>query len=775
MSLNLFNNCIRELLKDKEIFEINLDNIYQYLSSFKGFIYLLNNQTSLTIEKLLTEFSKLLALRKTTKNELIFQQGEAAHNFYIILKGNLKALKLRPYEYYMTKEEYISYLLYLRKNNQLEIIHQSKHYNNLIYPIPENFDNFVKNLAKGLSGDTYNDMENIKEKAEEVDAYILRQQQMNEENIINLSPEEYIQKFKVPEDVIDNTEKISNFINEKHDITNLKEIDNIKLLMKDRKKVIIPGYEEFIQLSTGDTFEDQAFENHSGLYQSSVISLDDEGYLGYINKKKYDLLIHESVEKRNKKIFGLLVYFSFLRVNNQFTFEKKYLTYINNKVFNFGQELFKEGGESENTFFLTEGEYELSTIKNIIEVNEMIIEYKKILRKLNPSNKIKQMYDLEEERKQNNDLILNKKFRSEEMNELIMKKRYIKINIIHNKDILGLSDVFAYDRDEVGAKKELLYYKKIKKKCLLTCICKNHNCHAFFIPNSIFNNIYYNEGYYNIISKNLEFKKICLIIERLKIYKKSIFDLVNKAQNKFSKKVKILKEISKLPKFNGNNFIKPKVYTKIMKELKESKESLEKISEKEKSMNIFKHNFNLINFKKNDDNKGNSFPMIVKQQKSTKSLKINLKKRNTNSININVSNSYNMYNKTYSSNFNNIFLHNFLYENLFYNYTINKNNQTTNTHNYFFSKSFKSKKPIIKNERYENPFYNTDYGNEDSKKSFKGVNTVNLSYKQKIIKPNKNLIGCYDPLAFDKFNSLFSLHFKRQTNDFNMSKTNFDK
>ena len=28
-------------------------------------------------------------------------------------------------------------------NNQLEIIHQSKHYNNLIYPIPENFDNFV--------------------------------------------------------------------------------------------------------------------------------------------------------------------------------------------------------------------------------------------------------------------------------------------------------------------------------------------------------------------------------------------------------------------------------------------------------------------------------------------------------------------------------------------------------------------------------------------------------------------------------------------------------
>ena len=404
MSINLFNNCIKELLKDKDIDEINIENIYQYLSSFKAFIYLLKHQTSLSLEKLLTEFSKRLALRKITKNELIIQQGESANNFYIILRGNLKVLKLRPYEYYMTNEEYISYLLYLRKNNQLEIIHQSKHYNNLIYPIPENFDNFVKNLAKSLSGDTFQDMENLKEKAEEVDTFICKQQQNDEENIIKLSPEEYIQKFKVPEEVINDTEKISNFINEKSDFTNLKEIEKIKLLMKDRKKVTIPSYEEFIQLYTGDTFEDQAFENHSGLYQSSVISLDDEGYLGYINKKKYGLLIHESVEKRNKKIFGLLVYFSFLRVNNQITFEKKYLTYINNKVFNFGQELFKEGEESENTFFVTEGEYELSTIKNIIEVNEMIIEYKKILRKLNPSNKIKQIFDIEEE-KQNYDLI----------------------------------------------------------------------------------------------------------------------------------------------------------------------------------------------------------------------------------------------------------------------------------------------------------------------------------------------------------------------------------
>ena len=47
MSINLFNNCITELLKDKNLYEINIEHVYQYLESFKGLVYLLKNQTSL--------------------------------------------------------------------------------------------------------------------------------------------------------------------------------------------------------------------------------------------------------------------------------------------------------------------------------------------------------------------------------------------------------------------------------------------------------------------------------------------------------------------------------------------------------------------------------------------------------------------------------------------------------------------------------------------------------------------------------------------------------
>jgi CRP-like cAMP-binding protein len=487
MSINLFNKCISVLLKNRKNREIDIEPIYQYLKTFKSFIFLLQNQSTLTIEKLLTEISNVLELRKVTKNELIFQQGELAENFYIILKGNLKVLKLRPYEYYMTNEEYISFLLDLRMNNQSEIIRQSKHYNNLIYPIPENFDYFVKNLSNKIAGGIYIDMHHLIEKAEEVNKFIQQEEEMKLKNNMKLSPKEYIKKFKVSDDIINNTEIISNFINEKNIIIDPNEMNKIKLLMKDRRKVIIPNYEEFIQLSTGNTFEDQAFEKHGNYYQSSVISLDDNGYLGYINKKKYNLLIHESVEKRNKKIFGLLVYFSFMKLSNQFLFEKKYLTYINDKVFDVNHEIFKEGEESEYTYFLTEGEFELSMNKSIIEINEMIIEYKKILKILNGKNKFnKQILDFEEEKRQNNDIILNKKFRNDDINELLMKKRYIKLNIIEKKDILGLSDIYAYNCDEIESKKELLIYESVKKKCLFSCKCLNSNCHAFYLPNSIF-------------------------------------------------------------------------------------------------------------------------------------------------------------------------------------------------------------------------------------------------------------------------------------------------
>ena len=532
--------------------------------------------------------------------------------------------------------------------------------------------------------------------------------------------------------------------------------------MKDRKKVIIPNYIEFIELNSGDTFEDLAFENHSNVYQSSIISLDSDGYLGYINKKKYYLLIHEAVSKRNKKIFLLLVYFSLMKKTNLFLFERKYLGFIHDKVFEANYELFKEGEESEYTYFISEGEFELSINKSIIEVNEMIINYKKILKRLNDSNKLvnKQILNYEEEKKQNNDIILNQKYRSDDINELLMKKRYIKLNIIHKKDILGLPDIYSFDQTEDEFKNELLLYTIIKRKCLVTCKCLNSNSHAFYIPNSIFNNLYYHEGNFKNSSNSIELEKICSIIERLQIYKKSIFDLIKKRKNKFSNQLKLFKNISKIRKFNKNILYSPKIFKNIMLELKESKDQQEKIAEKsQKKIKSLKHDINLNLFKSYDeyDKRENKFPSIFLKENSKKNF-MTIKKRNKiNKIFTNEITSQEL-------NLRKNFMGRFLYENLFYNCTI-KNKNNNNKDEYFDSCSQTC------NNKYSQTMSSDRYKTikNSSKNNFINSKSPNLNKKEifSIKNSKRNLIGSYDLLAFEKFNKLFSSNFSKSMNDSN--------
>ena len=124
-----------------------------------------------------------------------------------------------------------------------------------------------------------------------------------------------------------------------------------------------------------------------------------------------------------------------------------------------------------------------------------------------------------------------------------MDKKYIKLNILYEKDIIGLSDVFLYndenenynnsDNDNNFHKPLFIYGEQVKKRCLVTCKCLTYNCHTYCLNNNIFNNLYYNEGNYNLSTKHLEIRKICTIIKRLQTHKNYIFSLVNQEQNKY--------------------------------------------------------------------------------------------------------------------------------------------------------------------------------------------------------------------------------------------------
>ena len=799
MSINLEKNCIRELLKEEE--KRNIEPIIKYLVTLKNFTYIIKNYSSSNYENTLNELAKKLKLKKIRKNELIFQQGEIGENFYIVLNGHLKILILRPYEYYMSEEEYILYLLNSRINNQMDIINQCNHFNSLVYPILyDNFDGLIKDIVnKETKAGLYLDSQNIIKKAIEVNELICKEvnpelNNQNTDKAIIISPEEYIKMNKVPENIIYNTKIINNFINNNNIEENSEEdTKKIKLMMKDRKKVIIPDYEIFTEIETGSVFGELALESQGSQQECSVISVQDESHLAYINKKEYMSLIHQSIDKRSSNIFNTIIYFSLYRPINEALFEKKYLHFFRNKVFDINSFIFYEGDEWGEMYFITDGEYELSVNKNIIEVNEMIIKYKEILQKLNKNNIVSNNYlNTDEEIKQNNSLILNQKFNTNAANKLIFDKKYIKLNILYAKDIIGLSDVFLYNNENENYNKEnennnfskptVIYGEQVKKKCLVSCKCITYNCHAYCLNNNIFNNLYYNEGNYNQSSKHLEIKKICSIIQRLQSHKVYIFELVNKDQNKFSKKTKKLKFFTKNPKIRRKGDLDPNVYYNILTDVKTSSEQKDKFYNyklNDTLKKLYKKNsltgniFNKHNKDKYDFNK-QLFPSITKNKKpgvlNKYSISLKLMKKKQNREKEKNETIYTLYNKNTNNstqdNLAKLLIRDFIYEKYFYNYTFNdlKKMNLNEQNNYINDKSL--------NEQLSNKYFN-NYETEDSNNNTQKYFLKSFSYDKtkKVINIKKNINDINDEI--NKNNSLCKTNLDFNDNNQEIFKSNY--
>ena len=594
----------------------------------------------------------------------------------------------------MSEEEYLLFLLQSRLNNQIQIINQCNRFNLLIYPIPyDNFDDFVQDLSNmETKAGLYLDLKYVVKEAKEILKIIKKEEKsLKNDKKIFVSPEEYIKMNRVPDHVIYNTKIINNYINNNINHTMAENVNTIKLIMKDRKKVIIPIYEVFSELENGNFFGELSLESSQNLREASIISVRDESYIGCINKKDYALLIHESFEKRKKNIFSIISFFSLYKSINQALFEKKYLNFFKDKVFEVNSYLFYEGEKCDKMFFIAEGEYEISVNKNIIEVNEMIINYKKTLKKLCKKNKINDNFlKTDEEMKQNNNILMDQKFSRESTNRLIMDKKYIKLNILHERDIIGLCDVFLYNDEKESYNKEKdkdkdkdndnennynkaleIYGEQVEKQSLVTCKCLTYNCHAYCLNNNIFNNLYYNEGTYNSSTKHLEIKRICSIIKRLQAHKNYIFALVNQEQNKFAKKSIKLKFFTKNPKllikgnFNQNNF------QNIIKNIKSQMEQNEKINNSKSSdtkkqyrnnLALTHNRFNKTNIKY--DFKKYLFPSVVRDRNKKKSILENkydfsLKSLNEESI-------LNIYNKKYYDEYQSkmakLLVSDFLYE-----------------------------------------------------------------------------------------------------------------
>ena len=573
MSISLYEPCIEqlELPQNKPR---KLDVISKYLKSLKNFMLLLNDSKE-NIQGILDKISLALKLKKVKKNEIIVNEGEKGKEFYILLKGKICVLTPKINEYYMSIEEYILYLFQLRLKDQNELIQKCISLNQNVFPINEDsFDIFVYNLSQGKTiTESYSKYANLILKAKSVYQYILEQKNkletLNEEDIQNkkkiiISPEEYIIQNSATKEIINNTKLIENYLkklendngeNNIEENNESKEDDDEeknKKLLNNRNKVIIPSHEIFGDIEIGSYFGEMALEEKgSGKRNATLIAIEDS-YIGALTKKDYSFILYYYIEKALNKYLNFISTFYIFKNLSLTIWEKRYISFFINRVYEKDYLLLKEGEKNDQVYFIYKGEFEITLNKNIIEVNELIINYKKMLRELLTENRnanfnIREMIkfcDIKEEMKENDNFIINKKFKGEKFKKMIFDKKLIKVGILSSKEIIGLLDIYSpikTNKNDFELENENFKIKAFKMVSLFNCKCLSCNCEVYSFPLSKFKHMLLHEDKVGVLSNEVTIQKIYYMIKRLKDYKEYLFEYMYLKENENKEEIKEMK------------------------------------------------------------------------------------------------------------------------------------------------------------------------------------------------------------------------------------------
>ena len=553
MQKSALDLCLEEIVKPPN--ERNIEIMSRYIETLSNYTSLFKVELSKN-PNYISYTCKIMKYKETEPNELILQQGDKGDTFFLILKGKVSIIILKNKTYELTEEQFICYLLECKKYNQNEIIRQCINLNTQSFSLDDSFENLFRGLVnKKTKGDVYLDNKIILEKANEVDKYI-KEHPIKDKIII--TPDEYINRVKL-------------------NISKKKEQDKEILHKKKNKKikpVTIPYYEIVNYFETGQTFGEVALNSPNAKRTATIIS-SEKCYLAVIQSKDYDELLKDAVETSKKIFFNLIYSYKIFNTISKYAFTKRYYQFFIYKKCEKDAYLIEENKKCENVYFIFNGEFEITLTGNLVDVNNLIIFYKKLIKKIRKNINDK-FLDYKEEEKENDDLILNKNFKTIEENKILLEKKKIKLGIFDTRQIMGLRDIC-----------DLSNLNFIKG--LLSCQNLSYNAEVYYINRKIFNEMYDYENGVDVNIDDLEIKKINIFIQKLNEYKYHIYGMINKKNKEISDRLII--ENKKIKKYNKKN----RLY------------SLENNSliEEKKLNNFLKKNFlySSINIDTNNNNK----------------------------------------------------------------------------------------------------------------------------------------------------------------------------
>ncbi len=140
------NYCIKIMEKtNRNVNEIHA--VANYLKALDELIKFFKTVSD-NFEELLVTISCMLRSEYHQRNKLIFRTGDKSGKFYIILKGSVSILKANAIKCEMTDEEFVYYIITLRRYNETELLLNCIKENRFVFNFDDEFEIWLKNPEK---------------------------------------------------------------------------------------------------------------------------------------------------------------------------------------------------------------------------------------------------------------------------------------------------------------------------------------------------------------------------------------------------------------------------------------------------------------------------------------------------------------------------------------------------------------------------------------------------------------------------------------------------
>ena len=396
-----------------------------------------------TIEKLINFCCIEMVYKKFNEGEIIYKIGDVPNEFYSIIFGKVHIIKVIVEHKIMSGFEYFCYLMNLKNNNEIYLLHKSIEINSNNYHINENHIEFIHYIY------LYNYLKTIKKKENTNISFI------HLLDLIKINPEELgIESSQINDiNYLINNIKI---IKKNFPFITEKIIQKYSFLDDDltKKDVTIYKNEVYQVLKSNDYFGDDIVkEEHSLTAISDVTSevavLPYQLYNSEIALLKSAALENKITDLHSSHFFHKIKYFIFRK--------KYYKLFTLEKYYN-GDILFKEGEKIKYIYFIKEGNVQLNLSKSINDIDDLIALLIKRKKTIKLNNNINTSYK-ETENSLNYTEISST---YDDLVNFLDKKQNNKLIFLSNKEEIGLVSNFIgndYLTSCVVVSKEAKIYK----------------------------------------------------------------------------------------------------------------------------------------------------------------------------------------------------------------------------------------------------------------------------------------------------------------------------